>query len=205
MDLKEQKIVIMGGTSGIGLATARAAASAGAKVIITGRDPGKLKNALTELPDTAKGVTVDAMSADALKEFYKNTGEFSHLILSISGGRGGGLFTSLDAEVLRQAFNAKFFAYFIAIQLSLPTIKKDGSIVLVTAGSARSPFPGTSGLAAINGALESMIPTLTLELKPLRINAVSPGVIETPWWEGTPKEQREAAFALFKETGYRRY
>jgi NAD(P)-dependent dehydrogenase (short-subunit alcohol dehydrogenase family) len=60
---------------------------------------------------------------------------------------------------------------------------------------ARTSFPGTSGLAAVNGALEAMIPTLALELKPIRVNAVSPGIIDTPWWDAWPKEQRKAAFA----------
>jgi NAD(P)-dependent dehydrogenase (short-subunit alcohol dehydrogenase family) len=199
MDLKNQKVIIMGGTSGIGLASAKMVSDAGAKAIITGRNPEKLKNALTVLPDIATGMTFDATSADELKKFYRDTGEFDHLILSISGGGGGGPFAGLDSELLKQAFNAKFYVYITAIQLSLPTIRKDGSVTMVTAGSARSPFPGTSGLAAINGALESMLPTLALELKPLRINAVSPGIIDTPWWDKTPQEQRKAAFALFSE------
>jgi len=60
-----------------------------------------------------------------------------------------------------------------------------GSIVFITAVSARTPIPGTAGLAAINGALETMIPTLALELKPTRVNAESPGVVRTPWAEGS--------------------
>jgi NAD(P)-dependent dehydrogenase (short-subunit alcohol dehydrogenase family) len=198
MELRKQKVIIMGGTSGIGLAAAKMASAAGAKVIITGRNPQKLKSALKVLPETATGVTFDATSIDPLKKFFKNTGKFDHLILSVSGGCGGGPFAGLDNEVLKQAFNTKFFVYITAIQSGLSSIRKDGSVTIVT-GSARSPFPGTSGLAAINGALESMVPTLALELKPLRINAVSPGIIDTPWWDKTPQEQREAAFALSTE------
>ena len=195
MILKDQKVVIMGGTSGIGLATAKLITTAGAIAVITGRDPEKLKRAITELPRTSRGIIVDAMSSDALIKFYNDLGNFDHLVLSISGKVGGGPFKSLNIELLRQAFEAKFFAYFMAIQLSLKTLRETGSIVLVTAGSARSSFAGTSGLAAVNGAIESMIPTLALELKPIRINAVSPGIIDTPWWDSWKKEQREAAFA----------
>ena len=195
MNLKNQKVVIMGGASGIGLSTAKLASAAGAQVIITGRNSEKLKNALAELSSSAKGVVVDAKSSEALQNFYLDIGKFDHLVLSMSGKVGGGSFKSLNSELLHQAFDAKFFPYFLAIQYGLQTLNKTGSIVLVTAGSARSSFVGTSGLAAINGALEAMIPPLTLELKPLRINAVSPGIINTPWWNAMPKDQREHTFA----------
>jgi NAD(P)-dependent dehydrogenase (short-subunit alcohol dehydrogenase family) len=75
-----------------------------------------------------------------------------------------------------------------------------GSIVFVTAASARTPIPGTAGLAAINGAREAMVPTLALELKPTRVNAVSPGVVGTPWWDSLPSEQRESVFAQIAQS-----
>jgi NAD(P)-dependent dehydrogenase (short-subunit alcohol dehydrogenase family) len=75
-----------------------------------------------------------------------------------------------------------------------------GSIAFVTAASARTPIPGTAGLAAINGALESMVPTLALELNPTRVNAVSPGVVGTPWWDSLPSEQRESVFAQIAQS-----
>jgi NAD(P)-dependent dehydrogenase (short-subunit alcohol dehydrogenase family) len=77
----------------------------------------------------------------------------------------------------------------------LPRLAEHASITLITAASARAAFPGTSGLAAINGALEAMIPPLAVELAPRRINAVSPGVIDTPWWGRVPEEQRKELFA----------
>lgn len=77
----------------------------------------------------------------------------------------------------------------------MPALREDGSATLVTAGSARAALAGTSGLAAINGALEAMVRPLAAELAPLRVNAVSPGLIATPWWDGMPADQREAAFA----------
>ena len=80
-------------------------------------------------------------------------------------------------------------------QMSLETLRHDGSLTFITAGSARKARPGTVGLAAINGALDTMVPTLAVELRPLRVNAVSPGVIATPWWDRVPENFRNDFFA----------
>jgi NAD(P)-dependent dehydrogenase (short-subunit alcohol dehydrogenase family) len=83
--------------------------------------------------------------------------------------------------------------------LALPSLAPDGSITLVTAGSAQSALPGTAGLAAVNGALEASVAPLAVELAPRRVNAVSPGVIETGWWDEFPAEAREEAFRTFAQ------
>ena len=194
MTMSGKKVIIMGGSSGIGLETAKVAAAKGAVVTITGRDQDKIQSALKELPGTANGVSVDVTSAIDIHEFFNREGAFDHLVLSLSGKGGGGPFGSLDVSTLRQAFDVKFFGYFTTLQAGLGMIRPGGSVVMITAGSARHPFPGTSGLAAINGALECMVPTLAVELKPLRVNAVSPGVINTPWWGDLPPETREKTF-----------
>ncbi|MFJ9743852.1 SDR family oxidoreductase, partial [Streptomyces sp. NPDC101166] len=80
------------------------------------------------------------------------------------------------------------------LKAALPHLDSHGSVTLVTAASARSAFPGTAGLAAINGALNAMVAPLAVELAPLRINAVAPGVIDTPWWDRVPEAQRTALF-----------
>ena len=195
MGLQNQKVIIMGGTSGMGLATAKAAAAADAAVVITGRDQNKLIKALAELPESVSGEAVNATVEKELRNFFGRTDSFDHLVLAVSGREGGGPFESLGVDTLRRAFDAKFWAQFMAAQMGLSKLRKGGSIVFITAVSARTPIPGTAGLAAINGALEAMIPTLALELKPTRVNAVSPGMVRTPWWDSLPSEQREAVFA----------
>jgi NAD(P)-dependent dehydrogenase (short-subunit alcohol dehydrogenase family) len=107
---------------------------------------------------------------------------------------GAGPIAALDEAALRQAFDGKFFAHVKAIQAALPHLRRDGSVTLVTAASARAAFPGTAGLAAANGALETIVAPLAVELAPLRVNAVSPGVIATHWWNAMPEDQRRAYF-----------
>ena len=88
----------------------------------------------------------------------------------------------------------KFFAQISVAQCALNNLVSGGSITFISAGSARVALPGTIGLAAINGAIETIIPTLAKELAPIRVNAVSPGVIDTPWWDKMPKEARDSIF-----------
>ena len=191
MKLAGKRIVVMGGGSGIGLAAAKALSALGADVTITGRSSGKLEEAARASGARLRAEAVDAASAEALRGFYKRLGAFDHLVLSLSGSKGAGNLRELEVTELREGFEAKFFGHFLAAKEALPSLARDGSLTFVSAGSARSWLPGTAGLAAINGAIEAMVRPLARELKPLRVNAVSPGVIETGWWDAFPTEQRQ--------------
>ncbi|KAB2358380.1 SDR family oxidoreductase [Actinomadura montaniterrae] len=192
MSLTGKRTLVFGGTSGIGAATAELFAGQGADVVITGRDEERLAKA------AAGGLTarrVDASSPEEVTAFFAEDTRYDHLILALSGGSGAGPFGTLDLADLRDGFEAKFWLHLRIVQAALPRLAEDGSVTFITASSARAALPGTAGLAAINGALEAMVRPLATELAPLRVNAVSPGVIETPWWDGMPAEQRDAMFA----------
>lgn len=198
MNIAKQRVVIIGGSSGIGLATARLLAESGASVTIAGRQQARVDAALAQLQTGQRdvsGAVVDATSTEELRDFFWQVGSLDHLVLSLSGGEGQGDFRTLDLAALQRGFEAKFWPCVFAAQASLNTLRADGSLTFVTAASARTSLAGTAGLAAINGALNAMIPTLALELKPLRVNAVSPGVIRTAWWDKLPAEARERYFA----------
>lgn len=197
MDLKQQRVVIMGGSSGVGLAAARTLALAGASVTITGRDPRKLAEARQQLPESVAGSVVDATSRAQLDQFFAQHGPLEHLVLALSGGAGAGPFRELDLQSLREGFEAKFWAHVQAAQAALATLAPNGSITFISAISAQMANPGTAGLAAINAAIEALVPPLAAELKPRRINAISPGVINTPWWNWLPEAERAAAFAQY--------
>ncbi len=195
MDLSNQRVVIIGGSSGIGLATASTLVAAGAYVIIAGRQRDKLAHALTTLEQPVTSEVVDATSREDVQNFFRRIGPFDHLVLTLAGNEGSGEFRTLDFEMLHRVFEAKFWPQLIAAQASLDSLRTDGSLTIVSAVTGHTAFAGAAGLAAVNGALEAMIPTLALELQPLRVNAVAPGLIATPWWDSIPDETRAAVFA----------
>lgn len=189
------RVLIMGGSSGIGAATAARFAAAGADVVITGRNQERLDETARSVGDRVTAVRLDSASRSELDAFFAADVEYDVLVLALSGASGGGPFAELDLTTVQSGFDGKFWPHARSLQAALPRLRKDGSVVFITASSARSALAGTAGLAAINGALEAMVPPLAAELAPLRVNAVSPGVIDTPWWSAIPAEQRDALFA----------
>jgi NAD(P)-dependent dehydrogenase (short-subunit alcohol dehydrogenase family) len=197
--LTDQHVVVLGGTSGIGLATAEAAVATGARVTVTGRDRTRLDKAAAQLGDHAAAHQVDATDPAALRDFFTGLGSLDHLVLALSGSSGMGPFAALDLAQLRAGFEGKLFPHVAAAQAALPTLAETGSVTFISAVSARTAAPGAAGLAAINGAIEAMVPTLAVELAPRRVNAVSPGVVDTPWWSGMPEADRQALFQQYAE------
>ena len=195
MNLEHQTVVVLGGSSGVGLEVVRRAAADGARVIAVGRDGKRLGAALEGMAGLVSGVALDATDRPALDAFFAEVGKVDHLVLTLSGGEGAGPFDQLDLAALRRGFEAKFWPQLQAAQAGLAALRSGGSITFVTAVSARIARPGTSGLGAINGALEAMIGTLARELAPTRVNAVSPGVIDTAWWSRLPAAAKAEVFA----------
>ncbi|RKP49589.1 SDR family oxidoreductase [Pararobbsia silviterrae] len=191
--------VVMGGTSGIGLATAQRLHASGMRVTVTGRDAARLDTARIAIGGDAYATPLDASDADAVKAFFAHIGPFDHLVLALGGGKGFGPFRGLPIDDVLGGFTSKTLPHFACAQAALGTIRERGSITFVTAVSAQMASPGTAGLAAVNGAISCAVPTLAVELRPLRVNAVSPGVVDTPWWDALPADQRAAALAGFAE------
>jgi len=195
MTVQNQHAVILGGSSGIGLATARRLLAKGMAVTITGRDAAKLEAARASLGDGVAAVAVDATEAAASAAFFERLGAFDHLVLAFGSGRGLGPFRDLDLAEVRRGFEDKVWPHLACAQSACRSIRQDGSITFISAVSATAGMPGTAGLAAANGVLTTLTPLLAAELKPLRVNAVCPGVIDTPWWGFLPEAQRLAVFA----------
>ncbi|TPL54602.1 SDR family oxidoreductase [Mesorhizobium sp. B2-4-6] len=189
--------VIIGGSSGIGLATAKRLASPTMKVTITGRNEEKLKGAWKALGGTVGKAAFDATKPDEVRHFFDGLGPFDHLVLAASGGKGLGPFATLDLADIGSGVEEKIRPQLSCLQAALPTMNKAGSVTFISAVSAQIAAPGVAGIGAINGMLLTVGPILAVELKPLRVNVVAPGVIDTPWWDFLPDDQRQAVFAEY--------
>ena len=185
--MTDSTALVVGGTSGIGLATARLLRQRGATVHVVGRTERPVDPEL--IPHWADGGDPGQMAA-----VVDRAGRIDWLIVALSGAEGAGPIADLDVATLRRAFDGKFWAHLTTIRAALPGLAPTGSITLIGAISARAAMPGTAGLAAINGAVEAMVKPLAAELAPIRVNGVSPGLVDTPWWSGIPAEQRRFYF-----------
>lgn len=194
--MPSQHAVIIGGSSGIGLAAARQLLASGLNVTITGRGAQRLDEALRLLPE-AQGVAMDAAATDKLNETFSRIGAFDHLVLALGSGKGMGPFASVSVVDVRRSFEEKVYPHFAVAQAALPFLSKHGSITFISSVSAHNAMPGTAGISAANAAVATLVPILAVELRPLRVNGVSPGVIDTPWWNHLPAEQKAAAFAEY--------
>lgn len=204
MQAPSSRTVVVGGSSGIGRATAQLLARSGHAVLAIGRDPQRLAALAAEAAEPGyegrlTAAAADAGDAAALRAALESFGPFDHLVLAPSSARGIGMIADLDIAELRGGFEGKYWPQIVALQQALPLLAEAGSITFITAGSSGAAYPGTAGLAAINGALDAMVPVLAVELAPRRVNAVSPGVIDTPWWDAVPAATRDALFAQFAE------
>jgi NAD(P)-dependent dehydrogenase (short-subunit alcohol dehydrogenase family) len=191
MSFSGQSVVVVGASAGIGEATARAFTEARANVIITGRSKERLDAAAARIARPVQVAELDAADASAVADYFAGLGPVDHLVLAASPGAiGNGPLAAVDEASLRRAFDGKYFAHVNVLKAA----RTRRSVTFISAASARTAFPGTAGLAAVNGAIEAMVAPLAVELAPVRVNAVSPGVIDTQWWDVLPADQKTAFF-----------
>ena len=195
--MSSQHTVIVGGSSGIGLATAEHLLASGAQVTITGRSETRLSDAKRRLGPDAQVMSMDATAADALPAQFEQIGKFDHLVLALGSAKGLGPFATVNLANVKLGFEEKVYAHFATAQAALPFLNPTGSLTFVSAVSAHGAAPGTAGIGAANAAVAALVPILAVELKPLRVNGVSPGVIDTPWWAVFPEDQKQAIFGQY--------
>ncbi|MFC4243802.1 SDR family oxidoreductase [Gryllotalpicola reticulitermitis] len=186
--------LVVGGTSGIGLATARRLAAAGGTVHVASRDAAKVAALASSAPELVAH-QLDGADGAAVAELAAALAPIDALVVTIASSAGMGLLAELDPASLRRGFDEKVIAMLTVLQASVPHLRPQGSITLVGAISAHAAMPGTAGIGAVNAAVESLVRPLAVELAPRRINAVSPGLVDTPWWSGMPDQARADYFA----------
>jgi NAD(P)-dependent dehydrogenase (short-subunit alcohol dehydrogenase family) len=192
--MSDRTALVVGGTSGIGLATARRLHGLGATVHIAARGKERLDEVAASDPGLI-GHQADGAGSAEIGALAEAIGTIDWLIITLSGSEGAGPIADLDLGALRRAFDAKFWGHITTVQAALPHLAPEGSITLLGAITARAAAPGTAGIAAINAAVEALVQPLAVELAPIRVNGVSPGFVDTPWWAGLPEEAKRAYFA----------
>ncbi len=193
MRFEKKKIVVIGGSSGMGFATARMAAAEGAEVVIASRSQEKLQKARAQIQGVVEALTVNVTDEASVKAFFDKVGEFDHLTTPGSEAAMGS-FLELDTAKARAAFDSKFWGQYNAARYGAPMIRAGGSITFFAGIWSQRPVPGSSVVTAINSAIEGLGRALAMELAPVRVNTVSPGIIDTPIWSGMPSEMKEAMF-----------
>ena len=185
MSLKGKKVVVVGGSSGIGLATAELAKAAGAEVIIASRSAEKLKAAADKTG--VKAIAVDVTNDDSVVNLFRASGPVDHVVVTAAQLKTGP-FKTVAMEDVRATMEGKFWGAWRVARAA--DINAGGSITLVSGFLSVHPRPNSAIVGAANGAIESLTRGLALELAPVRVNCVSPGIIDTPIRAGMPEAAR---------------
>jgi NAD(P)-dependent dehydrogenase (short-subunit alcohol dehydrogenase family) len=182
MKLAGQRIVILGGSSGIGLATAQAAAREGAAVVIASSRKSRVEEALVGLPAGAEGHALDLTDERAVKAFFAELGPFDHLAFTAGETLQLGPLAEIDIVAARDFFALRYWGAFMAAKYGNGHIRPGGSIVFTSGLAGLRPHAGWSLSASICAAMEGLTRALAVELAPTRVNIVSPGVVKSPLW-----------------------
>lgn len=200
MNLQNKKVVVLGGSSGIGFATARAALAQGASVLVSSSRQEKVAAAVAELGARAEGKVADLTDATSVEQLFASIGSFDHLVYTAGDSLLLGELAHTDLGALRQAFDVRLFGAIAAVKAATPHICQGGSIVLTSGVASARPQKGWTAGASICSAMEGFMRALAVELAPIRVNIVSPGFVRTPLWSGIPEDEREA---MYRQVGAR--
>jgi NAD(P)-dependent dehydrogenase (short-subunit alcohol dehydrogenase family) len=192
--LSEKRIVVLGGSSGIGLSVAQQAVAQGATAIIASSNADRVKQAVATLDGKAEGHTLDLSKERDIRNFFQEIGEFDHLVFTAGDTLQLNMLEATDLTKARHAFELRYWAALAAVKYASPHIRKDGSIVLTTGIAGQRPHKGWAIAASVCGTIEALTRALAVELAPIRVNAVSPGVVRTNLWQSMSADEREHLF-----------
>lgn len=190
MQLRNKHVVIVGGTSGIGLATAEAASAAGARVTVIGRDPQKLERISNAHP-TWRTAAAEITDMAAIEAAFASGPSVDHVCVSAGTIIPEPVTGSM--ERLRAPFEERVFGLLNVIRAALPRLAPDGSITCTTGDLVERPVAGLAAVAAAAAAVETLAKALVLELAPVRFNVISPGAVDTPLMTGLLGEEGRQA------------
>jgi len=184
--LAGQRVVVIGGTSGMGLATVRAALAQGADVVAAGRRPVGGREPVTG----ARQEVVDVTNEESVRALFQSVGELDHLLVTASPGSPGA-FGEQDLASARTYMDGKFFGSWTCAHFAAPRIRDRGSITFVTGGAVVRPPAHGSMIAAAFAAIEALTRALAVELGPKRVNTIRPGYTDSEMWQFLSDGQRD--------------
>jgi NAD(P)-dependent dehydrogenase (short-subunit alcohol dehydrogenase family) len=198
-ELHEKRVVLLGGTSGLGLATAHAASQDGASIVLVSSQQHKVDQAVATLPAGTEGYAVDLTSEAAVRALFERVGAFDHLVFTAGGPLQLAVIEATTLTDARAAFELRYWGAYMAAKYARPHIRRGGSIVLTTGTAGDRPQKGWTVAASICTAIEGLTRALAVELAPLRVNAVSAGIVRTDLWSPIPQVERDAMFSQVAE------
>ena len=200
--LENQRVVVIGGSSGIGFAVARHALAEGASVIIGSSNAANVDGATLRLGAGATGYVVDVRDESSVADFFAHVGTFDHLVFTAGdwgANRGGGAIAELDLAGANATFTVRFWGALAAIKHAQGRISPAGSVTVTDGVIAHRPRKGAALSTAMAGAIEHLTHALAVDLAPLRVNCVCPGFVLTEVWDSIPEDQREARIQRMTE------
>jgi NAD(P)-dependent dehydrogenase (short-subunit alcohol dehydrogenase family) len=189
--LRGQGVVVVGGTSGMGLGAVRAAARAGAHVVAAGRRAEHLRSVGESDEGRITNAVVDVTDEASVRALFENAGELDHLLVTAAPGAASRPFLEQDRAAAQAFMNGKFFGSWACARYAAPRMRPGGSITFLTGCSSIRPRAGSAIVTATFAALEALAQALALELGPLRVNAIRPGLIDSDMWSFLDERARE--------------
>ena len=195
MGLNGKRIAILGGTSGIGLAVAQAAVGEGAQVVVASSNSERLDRALASLPAGSEGRVVNLQSGPEVAALFEDLGEFDHLVYTAGEALQLAPLKTMEIATARGFFELRYWGALTAAKAAQSKLRPGGSIVFTSGVAGARPGSGWALASSICSAMEGLTRALAVELAPIRVNIVSPGVVRTALWREMDESAREALYA----------
>ncbi|SRR5665213_396710 len=196
MALKDKRVLVIGGGSGIGLGVARGAAGEGAKVLIASRDADKIAKAAKTIGATA--AVIDVSDEKNVAQFFQDNGAFDHIAFTAGDWEGimPGALADLDLAKAAARLTTRFWGAVAVAKHGATKLPPGGSYTITNGMLARKPMRGMPTITASACAVEGLALGLAVDLAPVRVNCVCPGLIETEMWDKFPEAYRDVLKAM---------
>ncbi|HEY1908491.1 MAG TPA: SDR family oxidoreductase [Myxococcaceae bacterium] len=177
-ELSGQTVVVIGGSAGIGFETARRARAEGARVILTGRNPERLRQAASEL-GAASSLAFDATDFGRLEGFFRELPTPIDHVMVTAGAPYYGRLADMDFEEVRRLLDEHMLLVLQVARHAVTKVRPGGSLIFMSGTGGRRPAVGLSLASALTAALPALVRSLALEIAPIRINVIAPGFVDT--------------------------